>query len=300
MPDSLCCSRDHEETTLHGFYYSEQVCIFWSHVGEWMAHIDPKQLLLLNIGYIRDNVDPPYWGKKCVVFLRTLAVTQMGIWMMRKNGLYDCANFSHYDLIFSLGISLESKSDAIKNAWTAYIQQKVGHMKGVNVGVILSSSSCALWWWSGSFGTPLPVSRVFWSIILSPNQLYDVCHWPHHLVISFQDLPLPQFFSSPQLSSSPHFFFWRSWTHVTVIHATDFLPCPFWLFFCPIKLRPAPHIGIVPLVFSPCEYQKTVSFPNHRQKESKVTKRGFILVIPMYSLEFFSPPHHNHFLYICF
>ena len=42
------------------FYYCKRVHSFWSHVGEWTAYIDPKELLLLDVGYIVDNVDPPY------------------------------------------------------------------------------------------------------------------------------------------------------------------------------------------------------------------------------------------------
>ena len=82
------------------------------------------------------------------------------------------------------------------------------------------------------------------------------------------------------------------------------LPTPYhahsMLFFCPIKLRYALHIGIVRFVFGLCGYRKTVGFPNHRRGEERVTKRGFILVLPLHSLGSFSPPHHYHFLYICF
>ena len=43
--------------------------------------------------------DPPYWGEKHVVFIPILAVARIGIWEMRKKGLYDSANFFR-DLIF--------------------------------------------------------------------------------------------------------------------------------------------------------------------------------------------------------
>ena len=64
-----------------------------------MARIEPKQLVLLDAGYVVDNVLPPFQGKKRVVFLANLAVARMVIWMTRKKGLYDDANFSHRDLI---------------------------------------------------------------------------------------------------------------------------------------------------------------------------------------------------------
>ena len=57
-----------------------------------------------------------------------------------------------------------------------------GLTKGGNVGVILLSSSCALRRWSWSLENPSSVSR--W--LLFPcfsSELYDVCHWPHHLVV---------------------------------------------------------------------------------------------------------------------
>ena len=85
--------------TEHAFYDCKRVCLFWNHVREWTARIEPKQLVLLDVGYIIDNVLPPYQGKKCVMFLMILVVAKMGIWMMQKKGLYDSANFSHCDLI---------------------------------------------------------------------------------------------------------------------------------------------------------------------------------------------------------
>ena len=54
-----------------------------------------------------------------MVFFVILAVARMVIWTTRKKGLYDGANFSHHHLILFLFISLESKSDAIENAWIA-------------------------------------------------------------------------------------------------------------------------------------------------------------------------------------
>ena len=55
--------------------------------------------MLLNIGYVMDNVDLTYQGEKHVVFLAILAVARMVIWETWNKGLYDDAKFSHRDLI---------------------------------------------------------------------------------------------------------------------------------------------------------------------------------------------------------
>ena len=99
MPDCPRCSNGLEETAEHAFYYCERVRPFWDHVGEWTARIEPKQLVLLDVGYVVDNVLPPFQGEKRVVFLAILAVARMVIWITRKKGLYDDANFSHRDLV---------------------------------------------------------------------------------------------------------------------------------------------------------------------------------------------------------
>ena len=79
----------------HAFYFCERVRPFWDHVGEWTAQIEPKQLVLLDIDYVVDNVFLPFQGEKRVVFLAILAVAWMVIWSMRKKGAYDDAKFSH-------------------------------------------------------------------------------------------------------------------------------------------------------------------------------------------------------------
>ena len=99
MPDCPRCASGLEETAEHAFYYCEWVRPFWDHVGEWTAHIEPKQLVLLDVGYVVDNVLPPFQGEKRVVFLAILAVARMVIWITRKKGLYEDANFSHRDLV---------------------------------------------------------------------------------------------------------------------------------------------------------------------------------------------------------
>ena len=60
--------------------------------------------MLLDVGYVVDNVLPPFHGEKRVVFLAILAVARMVIWTtrnkgLRNKGLYDDANFSHHDLV---------------------------------------------------------------------------------------------------------------------------------------------------------------------------------------------------------
>ena len=89
---------------MHAFYYCEQVRPFWSHVEESTARIRPKQLVLLDVGYVVDNIDPPYQGEKREVFLRIRAVSRIVIWETRNKVLYDGANFSHCNwfLFFSL------------------------------------------------------------------------------------------------------------------------------------------------------------------------------------------------------
>ena len=97
MPDCPRCGSGLKETVEHAFYYCERVRQFWDHVGEWTARIELKQLVLLDVGFVVDNVLPPF--QKCVMFLATLAVARMMIWSTRNKGLYDDASFSHRDLV---------------------------------------------------------------------------------------------------------------------------------------------------------------------------------------------------------
>ena len=109
MPDCARCGNGLEETAEHAFYYCERVRPFCDHVGEWTARIEPKQLVLLDVGYVVDNVLPPFQGEKRVVFLAILAVGRMVIWTTRKKGLYDDVNFSHRDLVLYFGHQLRVK-----------------------------------------------------------------------------------------------------------------------------------------------------------------------------------------------
>ena len=99
MPDCPRCASGLEETAVHAFFHCERFRPFWNHVGEWTARIEPKQLVLFDLGYVVDNVLPPYQGEKRVVLLAILAVARMVIWTTRNKGLYDDANFSHRDLV---------------------------------------------------------------------------------------------------------------------------------------------------------------------------------------------------------
>ena len=56
MPDCPRCGSELEETAEHAFYHCERVCPFWYHVGEWTARIEPKQLVLLDVCYVVDNL----------------------------------------------------------------------------------------------------------------------------------------------------------------------------------------------------------------------------------------------------
>ena len=162
MPDSLRCGSGLEETASHAFYYCKRVRPFWNHFDEWTARISPRELVLLDVGYVLDNVDPLFQGEKRVVFLVILAVARMVIWQTQNKGLYEGANFSYRDLIlfFRHQLRVKIRCDRPHN-----IQQKVGvcsesgRMQGGNVGVILPSSACAWWRRSGFFGTPPRVSR---------------------------------------------------------------------------------------------------------------------------------------------
>ena len=92
IPDGARCGSGLKGTAEHTFYYCERVHPSWDHIGEWTARIEPKQLVLLDVGYVVDKVLPPFQGEKRVVFLAILAVA----W---NKGLYDDANFSHRDLV---------------------------------------------------------------------------------------------------------------------------------------------------------------------------------------------------------
>ena len=189
MPDCTRCSSGLEETTEHAFYYCERVHPSWS------ARIEPKQLILLDVNYIVDNVLPPFEDEKRVVFLAILAVARMVIWTTRKKRLYDNANFSHRDLVLYFRHQLRVKIRCDRKRIT-FDKMRVNAAslvvrKGGNVEVILPSSACSWRLRYGSFGTPPWVSR---NIYFSPWSLVSSMLWvivPRHVVVSLQDLPHP-------------------------------------------------------------------------------------------------------------
>ena len=69
MPDCTRCGSGLEETAEHAFYYCDRVLPLWDNVGEWMARIEPKPLVLLDVAYVVDNVLLSFQGEKRVVFL---------------------------------------------------------------------------------------------------------------------------------------------------------------------------------------------------------------------------------------
>ena len=70
--------------------------------------------MLLDVGYVMDNVDLPFQGEKRVMFLAILAAARMVIWQMRKKGLWEGANFSHRDLILFFRHQLRVKIGSIR------------------------------------------------------------------------------------------------------------------------------------------------------------------------------------------
>ena len=167
MPDCPRCGSGLEETAEHGFYHCGRVCPFCDHVREWMAHIEPKQLMPLDIGYIVDNVLPPFQSEKHVVFLTILAVARMMIWMTQKKGLYDDANFSQCDqiLFFRHKLKVKIRCNRKRLDHIAFDKRWVNAASLVErKRAMLKSSLTPLpahgdYGWSWSFRTPSRVSR---------------------------------------------------------------------------------------------------------------------------------------------
>ena len=162
MPDCPRCSSGLEETAEHAFYYCERVRPFWDHVGEWTARIEPKQLVLLDVGYAVDNVLPPFHGEKREVFLALLAVARMVILTTRNKGLYDDANFSHRDLVLyfrhQLGVKIRCDRKRLDRITKYYAMQALGECSGwVNAASLVVRKGTML---ESSF-PPLPAHGVY-------------------------------------------------------------------------------------------------------------------------------------------
>ena len=153
MPDCARCGSGFEETAEHAFYYCERVRPFWDHVEEWTARIELTQLVLLDVGYVGDNVLPPFQGEKRVVFLAVLAVARMVIWTTRNKGLYDDANFSNCDLVlyFRHQLSIEIRCDRKR------LDRLTFSKRWVNAASLVIRKGAML----GSFFPPLPAHGVY-------------------------------------------------------------------------------------------------------------------------------------------
>ena len=104
------------------------------------------------------------------------------------------------------------------------VSSKPGRTKGGNVGVILTSTSCARRRWSGSFGTPSSVSRKFLvPLYLLVNCLRCVIDSVTYLLVSNIFLR-PPFFWHLNLRPVPSYRV--SLTNIIAIHATHSSPRP--------------------------------------------------------------------------
>ena len=123
--------------------------------------------MLLDVGYVVDNVLPPFQDEKPMVFLAILAVARMVIWTTRNMGLYDDANFSHRDLVlyFRQQLKVKIRSDR-KHLDRITFSKRVGECslpgrkKQGNFGVSLPCSAGPWRLRYGSLGTQSLVSRV--------------------------------------------------------------------------------------------------------------------------------------------
>ena len=153
IPDCACCGNSLEKTAEHAFCYCDRGHPFWDHVGEWTARIEPKQLVLLDVGYVVDNILPLFQDEKHVVFLVTLVVARMVIWTTQKKGLYDDANFSYRDLILFFRHQLRVKIRCDRKRLDRITFDK----RWVNATCLVVQKEAML---ESSF-PPLPVHRVY-------------------------------------------------------------------------------------------------------------------------------------------
>ena len=161
MPDFPRCGSDLEETAEHAFYYCERFRLFWDPVGEWTARIEPKQLMLLDVGYVVDNVLPPFHG---IEFLVVLAVARMVIWTTQKKGLYDDANFSHRDLVLYFRHQLRVKIRSDRKRLDRITFDK----RWVNAASLVVRKRAML----ESFFPPLPAHGVYGTGLSGPQSGY--------------------------------------------------------------------------------------------------------------------------------
>ena len=75
--------------------------------------------MLLNIGYVIDNVLPQFESEKRVVFLAIIAVARIVVGRRERRDCVTAQTFLIVIWFCSYGISLGFKSDEIENAWIA-------------------------------------------------------------------------------------------------------------------------------------------------------------------------------------
>ena len=163
--------------------------------------------MLLDVGYVVDNVLSRFQGEKRVVFL-----ARMVIWSTRKKVLYDDAHFSHCDLVLYFRHELRGKIRCDGKLLDRITFDKGGLMQrawsygGGNVGVILPSSSCPWRLRYGSFWTPSRVSRQSF-----PWNLVSSVLWVIILVIELLvSKVFPVFIIFCTSTLTPTRFYWRS------------------------------------------------------------------------------------------
>ena len=143
MPDCARCLSGLEQMAEHAFYKCVRVRPFWNHARELTARNEPKQLMLLDVGYVVDNILALFQSEKRVVFLMILVVARMVIWTTRKKGFYDDANFSHRDLIlfFRHQLRVKIRCDRKRLDRISFEKRWVNAVRlVVRKGVILESS----------------------------------------------------------------------------------------------------------------------------------------------------------------
>lgn len=126
LPDCYQRDLDLEETAFHAYYPCPQARPFWDYVGKLTAHIALNQLVLIDLTYECDNVQPLYSWVKQMVFLTLLAMARLVIWMMRKKGILRHKCYSHQVLIRHFRPQLKVKIRTEESVWCRHISTKGG------------------------------------------------------------------------------------------------------------------------------------------------------------------------------
>ena len=117
--------------------------------------------MLLDVGYVVDNILPQFQGEKRVMFLAILNVARMVIWTTRKKGLYDDANFSHRDLVlyFSHQFRIKIRCDSKR------LDRITFDKRWVNAASLVVRKGAM---WESSF-LPLPIHGVYGMGLSGPH-----------------------------------------------------------------------------------------------------------------------------------